>query len=1044
MPLVLPPALVESVNAQSAVLFLGAAASYGATHEKQWKIPSGLALRDVLSDKFLGGEEKKKPLTSVADMAVNETSLVSVQQFIRETFHDFHPADFHQLVPRFRWHGIATTNYDLLMERAYSTVGKTFQELVPFVKDGQAVETQMKKAVDGVQYLKLHGCIDHYLDSSIPLILAGEQYARHSQNRTRLFERLKDWGREFPLVFCGYSISDPHIQNILYELFAVGPERPMYYLVDPYVSVREERFWASKRVTAIKATFEEFMRALESTASPLSQALPKSIGGGTSTLRSHYRVANAPETAALGYFLSADVDHVRKDLPIGELVAKEFYRGGDNSWAPISAGLDVPRAVTDSLIVDAILASEDERPGAVDLFAVKGPAGNGKTIVLKRTAWAAAHDYDKVVLFLKQAGSIRPEVIEEIYRYTQERIFLFIDRAAGYVEELQKLIDHAKSGEIRLTIIVAERDAEWNVRCEELEAYGFKDFPVRYLSEREIRVLLEKLEKHESLGLLREIPNFEDRVKKLVNASQRQLLVALHEATLGKAFEDIVFEEYHRIIPSEAQAMYLDICTLNRLGVAVRAGLIARVSGIGFNDFEGRFFKPLEHIVRAEYDKYIGDHVYSARHQHVAEMVFDRVLVEPEARYDQIIRIMRGMNLDYSSDRVAFSQTVRGHGISQSLRSRELGRALYDIATQIAPREPFLFQQRAIFEMEEGGDLLLADRYLNEAKALDPRSQSVQHSLAVLFRRQAQATKNLLQRQKLRDRAKAILNPLLGGAAEHSYGYHTAAQIALDELRDILGNIDTDTPDPLDERRIVETARDLERYEQEGLQRVPMNEHLLALESDYRKLIHQDARAEAALRKAFNGNPRQDWVAIRFAKTLDASGKHEEAIAALVKCLQENPTSKKAHYELATLCKKHNGDNDLIIEHLRRSFTTGDQNFEAQFWYAREAFIAGKTADARAVFEGLRKTTIPAALRNKVRGVIADKGGRSVVYFGEVVTVEDAYLFVQSPELSERIFVHRTRVDDDKWVLLKRGTKVAFTVGFNMRGPTVETIHPAS
>src|SRR5258708_259304 len=70
-------------------------------------------------------------------------------------------------------------------------------------------------------------------------------------------------------------------------------------------------------------------------------------------------------------------------------------------------------------------------------------------------------------------------------------------------------------------------------------------------------------------------------------------------------------------------------------------------------------------------------HAYAARHEHVAEMVFDRVLAEPEARYDQLIRILGGMNLDYSSDRRAFGQMVRGHSISDALRSRELVRAFF-------------------------------------------------------------------------------------------------------------------------------------------------------------------------------------------------------------------------------------------------------------------------------------------------------------------------------------------------------------------------------
>lgn len=1036
----LPAQLINEMEGQRVVLFLGAGASFGARHPKGDKIPDGDKLRDEICDKFLGGEEKKKPLATVAEYAVNESSRVKLQEFLRERLIEFGPADFHLLIGQFRWHAIATTNYDLIVENVYDPKQKPLQELVRFVKDRQPIETMMKRAVSGVPYLKLHGCIDHYLDQEIPLILAREQYARFSENRTRLFERLRDWGREFPIVFCGYQIADPHIQAILYQLFALGRERPMYYFVDPSVSERDQRYWLSERVTTIPTTFENFLRQLDRQVSAASRTLPRSIGGGTTTLRTRYRVSDPTESSALLQFLADDVDHVRPGMPVSTVEPREFYKGLDPDWAAISAGLDIPRTVTDNLVIDAVLASEEERSGPVDFYAVKGPAGNGKTIVLKRAAWMAAHEYDKAVLFLKSGGTLRHEVIDEICQLTKDRLFIFVDKVALHVDEIEDLLNHAKKRELRLTVIVAERDAEWNVRCEALDKHSPRDFPVRFLSEREVRLLLKKLEQHDSLGLLEEIPSFEDRVQKLVNSAQRQLLVALHEATLGKAFEDIVYEEYQRIIPVEARDLYLDICTLNRLGVVVRAGLIARVSGIEFTDFQKRFFKPLEHIVQAHRDKYIMDNVYAARHQHVAEMVFNRVLSEPERRYDQLVRIMAGMNLDYMSDRTAFGEMVRGHGISESLRSRSLGRAFYDAAAKIAPSEAFLMQQRGIFEMENGGDLDLAEQHLKQAYALEPHNRSLQHSLAVLARKQAQQTKDPLLRQRLRDRAKSTLSPLLGTTSGYSYGYHTAGQIALDELRDLLRNGDAN--DGALERQIVDRARDFEHYVQEGLQKFPLNEHLLALESEYRALVHQDVKAENALRRAFTANPRQDWIAIRLARTLELSGKYDEAKQVLIRCLQDNPASQRAHYEIGVLYLRHpkGNEKELVYEHLRRSFTVGDQNYEAQFWCAREAFMTGKSAEAMELFKSLRGATMPVRLRNEVRGVVQDQSGRSRVYTGEIVTIDDAYLFIRCPDFVENIFVHRTRVADDLWAQFRRGLKVSFTLGFNMRGPTAESV----
>ena len=49
--------------------------------------------------------------------------------------------------------------------------------------------------------------------------------------------------------------------------------------------------------------------------------------------------------------------------------------------------------------------------------------------------------------------------------------------------------------------------------------------------------------------------------------------------------------------------------------------------------------------------------------------------------------------------------------------------------------------------------------------------------------------------------------------------FHTAAQIALDYLKEILDTLGPTNPDPLLEKRLVDTSRDFERYVQEGLQK---------------------------------------------------------------------------------------------------------------------------------------------------------------------------------------------------------------------------------
>ena len=192
------------------MLFLGAGASYGARHPSGARIPSSDDLKILLSDKYLGEKLKTRSLSHVAEMCISETDLLTVQMFIRDCFLSFEPASHHLIIPNFFWHAIVTTNYDLVLERAYASQADAKQELALFLKNGQRVDTKLKSLPNGLRYIKLHGSIDHIDDAGIPPILSKEQYVRYLSNRNRLFSAFQQIACEFPIIFCAYSIDDHH------------------------------------------------------------------------------------------------------------------------------------------------------------------------------------------------------------------------------------------------------------------------------------------------------------------------------------------------------------------------------------------------------------------------------------------------------------------------------------------------------------------------------------------------------------------------------------------------------------------------------------------------------------------------------------------------------------------------------------------------------------------------------------------------------------------------------------------------------------------
>ncbi len=593
----IPSALVESMKAQRVVLFLGAGASMEAG------APSGDAMRADVGKSFLGSEMAGYDLMSVAEMALKAHGNSVVFEHLRTMLASYEPSDAHKLLPTFRWRSIATTNYDLLVERAYAATPNRLQNLVPFVRDTEPVDERMRSVPHPVEFLKLHGCLDQLHDPTLPPILSHEHYDRYSTNRTRLFARLEDKARESPIVFCGYRLADSHIRKLLYRFVELGA-RPRFYVVVSGLSEHEVSYWESMNVGVIDARFGEFMRSLDRAVEPLFRTLSVGTDVKALPIRRLYRV-NTMEPPRLKAALENDLTFIHRDLPHPHQDPKRFYQGFDTGWGGIVQKLDAERRLTSDLVFKAVM---EEVPDAVNvrLFVLRGPGGSGKTIALKRAAWDAATGLDALALWCEPAGALTGERLVELHEFTGKRIFLFVDRVALRVDQVLSTLKLAKARKVPLTVIGAERDSEWNVYCGGLKPFLTEELRVANLSVGEIERLLDLLDRHGSLGLLADQPRAE-QVKAFQDRAERQLLVALHEATQGKQFEDIVLEEYQGIVPGQAQRLYLDIATMNQFAVPVRAGTISRISGIRFEDYERDFFAPLENVVLTTRDPYTGD-----------------------------------------------------------------------------------------------------------------------------------------------------------------------------------------------------------------------------------------------------------------------------------------------------------------------------------------------------------------------------------------------------------------------------------------------------
>ena len=1018
----IPPILREQARQGRVILLLGAGASIGAKDRHGKRPPSGAELSKHLSEKFLGGQFNSADLSTVSEFAVSELGLLAVQQELHDIFCEFEPTDAHRLLPKFSWGGLATTNYDLLVEKAYHEVSGALQNPVPFIENGDQVIESLRNP-KSVMFLKLHGCITRITNEDCPLILTKDQYITYRKGRDRIFQHLHEWAYEHTIVFIGHSMQDTDLREVIFELDQKLPSRPRYFLVGPNRSEIEKRFWETKKVTVIDGVFLDFLTTLDGSLGDEFRGLriPTVQMQGISR---HFRVADAVLSKNASEFLLNEANFVQTCTATKQMNPLDFYRGYNEEWAPIEQNLDVPRPLVDDILEDIFLRDDLQARGPIEVILIKGYAGSGKTIALRRLAWQAAKDYDCLCLYVNDAALINIGALQEIAEICRERIFLFLDNAADRAHDIRKLLHEIGDAGEFLTVICASRQNEWNSVYGDVQGAITDEYELPPLRHIEVIKLLELLDKHNALGRLEE-KNPEERIQALEALAGRQLLVALHEATLGLPFEEILENEFRNLAPEQAQRVYLTVCILNRLDVPVRAGIISRIHGIPFSAFKERLFKPLEHVVYDSFDERIRDHVYKARHPIIAEIVFERLLRDEKERFEEYYRCLTALNVDYSTDKQAFRQLIRGRTLLKLFSNPDYCSAIFDEATRMVGDEPHLLQQKALYEMHrQNGNLNLASTYLTNAIAHQPYNKSFKHTKSELALKKADTARTALEREKLLREAAALAVETKEQRYGDTYSYHTLAKVNIKRLEDALGTQNEDFSNPT----LQNIVRSIESVISEGLQNKPGDPYLLNEQARLAKMLHDSPRTIAALEKAVANNSRLTFLAIQLADCYLNAGDNEKAKKVYEAALNLNRNDRELNYRYGRFLDDRKGPLSEIIYYLKRSFSPGDKNYDAQLRYCRSLFLKGEYDDARREFQYLRNNN-GAPYHFGQRLYEADAS-----FFGLVTAVRHSHILVTEQKSQLTVFIPHENVKSDIWKQLTEGSRVKFRLAFNFRG----------
>ncbi len=996
------------------VLFLGAGVSTDSG------APTGRQLADEMSAEFLLADPGTYPFEEVADLVISSVGRKVLNDWLANRFNNLKPAGALLTIPKFRWRSIYTVNFDTLLERAYDSTSSRLQALRPFYSDKDPLGTL---GADEVALYKLHGCLSRANSEDGRLILTQEDLASVQDRRRRLFNRLLDEMSDFTVFYAGFKREDPDFTRVLLE---VGrsvedlADLPRSYALAPGFNDFDRQRWERKRVTLIGESASAFFGRLDS---EISIELRKT-GPGTPTDPKHQKLrARKPKlTGDVLAAMGSNFEIVDEDVCASQPNTDEFFIGAPPNWGLIASRADARRDIEDEMLESIIVDAELDRKG-VQFVLIHSEAGTGKSTILRRIAMELALEWNHLVVALKPYGAPELVDLERLARLAGERVYLVVDEATSVARELIELLRGARIAQVKLTVVAAARTNEWRESQEDDLVLGAEEFELGPLSAGEINRVLETLSDHHKLGLLAGA-NKEAQVEAFQSRADKQLLVALREATEGKKFDEIVVDEFDRIPSIDAQRAYLLIAALHRLGILTRAGLLHRALKIPLTELGQKVFGPATKVIIPRDVAGDNEPYYSTRHMLIASIVYDRKVPSERRSLEYYSDVIRNLDLGYASDSDAYRKLTRSQNrellrdFKDSANQRELMRQLI----KVDPTDAYTYQHAAMMELDQR-DLAAAARYLGRANQLRPGDPAIRDTEGLLALASASAEKDEMVANEKFGRAEEIFTRNIQRAREEPYGYRHLAQTYAQWAELYRSN---------QEKSLHYIGLAYETL-LKGIDRSRSLSMLLQYLAQLEQRFGNADQARHAFSRALREKPTDITTRMMAARLEEREGKPEAALQLLEDGLSFSADSPELHSRIAILMATVQFDRHAAITaHFEAALLGAIRNYTPRLAYGAYLFGAKKYADAQRQFAALEELVVPGSERLEIRHY--KFGPTSKPYEGRVRRISTGWSSVEIDQGATEVYFAYRQLPVPLAEKLKAGSLVTFGIGFNLKG----------
>jgi hypothetical protein len=762
--------LVKNVTSNSTVLYLGAGFSADASNRLGGRIPVGDDFCKALW-RFLGyaGEYDGTALTMMFEAALKRKHS-DLQRLLDDSFRCVAIPEWYKIVTRAFWMRIYTTNVDNLVEEIYRTAHDA-QKLD--VIDGITQDFRERdQLLETLQYVKLNGSLT---DKPTSITFSVRQYADRLANTEVWYDQfVRDYSTRCT-VFIGTKLDEPLLWQAVAargKRYPGNEHRPKSFLISRSFSPAQVEMLKDLNVVPLAGTAKEFFELLGSAVGQfpsLNDVVLKTNPGLEGLLKVVGKSLSVTNRRHIEEFYSCF-------RPVRPPQKNDHYRsffllGSEPQWDDINNDLDAPRQFNADLVNEL---QECLKGNDVSLFAITGPAGSGKSTVMKRVA-ASLASLGSLVFFTHCEELPALHHFEAALDLLPGRAVLFFDNASLAIGILSDYLAAAKRSSRKHIFVIAGRSYKLVDRMAGLNrVVKVRENPVPDLNVQDVDNIIDVLERNHMLGQLANTPRHKQR-DMFFSYAHQQILVAMRRATLGPGFDDIIKDEFLKTEPLEAKMLYLCAALVTEAQFTISKQQLIACIDCSPAETLALLHTNLRGVlvpVSGSPDR------FTARHRVIAELIVERVA--PRAMLKEgYINVLKTISHDLpiggntSSAIFRLYRRLINHRSIYERFAHHLAeaRSIYSTVASFFSRDHHFWLQFGSLELEYG-ELDSAANYIEQAFKYAPHDNIVLTTRAQLFYKQSLSVNLIEAARDLRNDARAILDEQMKKRVGDQYPCH--------------------------------------------------------------------------------------------------------------------------------------------------------------------------------------------------------------------------------------------------------------------------------